>query len=172
MAPAAKKRSAKQVATAYFEAIAARDLDAMVEQWAPGGIDHFYGMAELEAPAGVRQFFEEMFLAMPDFSMSVTDMVAYGDRAAVRWTGTGTFDGEGRFQGVAPTGAHMEMEGLDLLTIRDGLIQENFAYTNGMEMARQMGIMPPLGSAAERAMMAAMNAKTMASARLRGLAGR
>ena len=36
----AKKRSAKQVATAYFEAIAARDLDAMVEEWAPGGMDH------------------------------------------------------------------------------------------------------------------------------------
>ncbi len=170
MAPA--KRSAKQVATAYFEAIAAKDLDAMVEVWAPGGIDHFYGMADLPAPDGIRQFFSEMFAAIPDFSMSVTDMVAYGDKAAVRWTATGTFNGKGRFQGIAPTGASVSLEGLDLFTIEDGLIQENFAYTNGMEMARQMGIMPPLGSAQDRAMLGAMNAKTAAAARLRKLAGR
>ena len=80
-----------------------------------------------------------MFPAIPDFSMSVTDMVAYGDKAAVRWTATGTFNGPGRFQGVAPDRALGRLAGLDLLTIRDGLIQENFAYTNGMEMARQMG---------------------------------
>ena len=170
MAPA--KRSAKQVATAYFEAIAAKDLDAMVEVWAPGGIDHFYGMADLPAPDGIRQFFSEMFATIPDFSMSVTDMVAYGDKAAVRWTATGTFNGKGRFQGIAPTGASVSLEGLDLFTIEDGLIQENFAYTNGMEMARQMGIMPPLGSAQDRAMLGAMNAKTAAAARLRKLAGR
>ena len=170
MAPA--KRNAKQVATAYFEAIAAKDLDAMVEVWAPGGVDHFYGMADLPAPDGIRQFFSEMFAAIPDFSMSVTDMVAYGDKAAVRWTATGTFNGKGRFQGIAPTGASVSLEGLDLFTIEDGLIQENFAYTNGMEMARQMGIMPPLGSAQDRAMLGAMNAKTAAAARLRKLAGR
>ena len=169
---AAAKRSAKQVATAYFEAIAAKDRDAMVEVWAPGGVDHFYGMADLPAPDGIRQFFSEMFAAIPDFSMSVTDMVAYGDKAAVRWTATGTFNGKGRFQGIAPTGARVSLEGLDLFTIEDGLIQENFAYTNGMEMARQMGIMPPLGSAQDRAMLGAMNAKTAAAARLRKLAGR
>lgn len=166
------KRSAKQVATAYFEAIAARDVDAMAEQWAPGGIDHFYGMEDLDGPEGVKRFFTDMFRAIPDFSMSVTDMVAYGDRAAVRWCATGTFNGEGKFQGIAPTGAHVELEGLDLLIIRDDLIQENFAYTNGMEMARQMGVLPPLGSPGEKAMMAATNAKTAAGKRLRKFASR
>src|SRR5687768_12636892 len=108
---ATSKRSAKQVATAYFEAIAARDVDAMAEQWAAGGIDHFYGMEDLEGPEGVKRFFTDMFRAMPDFSMSVMDIVAYGDKAAVRWHATGTFNGEGKFQGVAPTGAHIELEG-------------------------------------------------------------
>src|SRR5687767_6365147 len=115
----------------------------MTEVWAPGGVDHFYGMEDLTAPDGVRGFFAEMFEAVPDFSMSVTDMVAYGEKAAVRWAAVGTFDGTGKLQGIAPTGARLELEGLDLLTIRDGLIQENFAYTNGMEMARQMGVLPP-----------------------------
>jgi predicted ester cyclase len=144
----------------------------MLEQWAPGGIDHFYGMADLEAPQGIRQFFSEMFRTIPDLSMSVTDMVAYGEKAAVRWTATGTFDGEGKFQGLSPTGARVALEGIDLFTIRDGLIQENFAYTNGMEMARQMGIMPPTGSAGDRAMLGAMNIRTKAFGTLRRVAGR
>ncbi len=169
---ATTKKSAREVATAYFEAIATRDIDAMLDQWAPGGIDHFYGTEDLTAPDGIRRFFSEMFRAIPDFSMSVTDMVAYGEKAAVRWTGTGNFNGQGRFQGIAPTGVHIEIEGLDMFTIRDGLIQENFAYTNGMEMARQMGLMPPLGSAPDRAMLAAMNARTAAATKLRRLTGR
>jgi predicted ester cyclase len=167
-----KKTSSKHVATAYFEAIAARDVDAMAELWEPGGIDHFYGMEDVVAPDGLKKFFGEMFAAIPDFSMSVTDMVAYGDKAAVRWLATGNFNGKGKFQGVAPTGARVEIEGLDLFTIEDGLIKENFAFTNGMELARQMGVLPPLGSAPDRAMMGAMNAKTAAAARLRKLAGR
>ncbi len=169
---AAKKRSAKQVATAYFEAIAMRDLDAIGEVWAPGGIDHLYGMEDLVGPDGVRRFFGEMFRAIPDFSMSVTDMVAYGEKAAGRWAANGTFNGTGKLQGIAPTGAHIELEGVDLLTIRDGLIQENFAYTDGMELARQLGVMPAAGSTQERAMLGAMNAKTKAAATLRRAAGR
>ena len=32
--------------------------------------------------------------------MVVEDIVAYGDKAAVRWSATGTFTGDGKFQGL------------------------------------------------------------------------
>jgi steroid delta-isomerase-like uncharacterized protein len=156
----AKSASAKQVATAYFDAIAARDLDAMAACWEPGSVDHLYGMADLRVPEDLRQWFGTLFQAIPDFSMSVVDMVAYGEKAAVRWSATGTFDGRVRFEGLAATGASVAMEGLDLLTIRDGLIRENHAYTNATELARQLGAMPPAGSMGERAMLGAVNART------------
>lgn len=156
------KRSAKQVATAYFDAIKARDLDAMAACWRPGSTDHFYGMADLSVPEGLREWFGGLFRAFPDFLMVVEDMVAYGDKAAVRWSATGTFTGSGKFEGLAATGSRIELEGLDLLTIEDGLIVENRAYTNALEMARQMGAMPAQGSAGERAMFAATNARTAA----------
>ena len=156
----AKSASAKQVATAYFDAIAARDLDAMAECWEPGSVDHLYGMADLRVPEDLRRWFGNLFQAIPDFSMSVVDMVAYGEKAAVRWSATGTFDGSVRFEGLAATGAKVAMEGLDLLTIRDGLIRENHAYTNATELARQLGAMPPAGSMGERAMLGAVNART------------
>ncbi len=171
MSPA-KPKSAKQVATAYFDAIAKRDLAAMVAVWAPGGTDHFYGMTDLRVPEGLRNWFGNLFRAIPDFAMEVEDMVAYGDKAAVRWTATGTFTGPGKFEGLTATGASIAIEGLDLLTISDGMIQENFAYTNATELARQMGAMPAAGSAGERAMLAAVNARTAATAKIKQLRDR
>lgn len=169
---AAKPPSAKQVATAYFDAIAARDLDAMVACWAPGSIDRLYGMADLRAPEGIRSWFGAVFAAFPDFAMRVEDIVAYGDKAAVRWSATGTFTGPGRFEGLVPTGAAIELEGLDLLTIEDGLIRDNQAFTNAAEMGRQLGAMPPAGSLGERALLGAVNARTAATGLVRRLAER
>jgi steroid delta-isomerase-like uncharacterized protein len=166
VSPAAK-RSAKQVAVAYFEAIAKRDVEAMMELWEPGGYGHMYGMWSLRAPDGYRRWFGNLFRAFPDFVMEILDVVAYGEKAAVRWRATGTFAGPARFEGLEPNGARLDYEGLDLLTIRDGLIRENRAYTNATEIARQLGAMPPAGSPGEKAMLAAVNLKTRAVAMLR-----
>jgi steroid delta-isomerase-like uncharacterized protein len=157
---AKKAPSAKQVASAYFDAIRERDVEAMAAVWKPGSTDYFYGMAELRVPEDLKAWFSNLFRAFPDFVMEVEDMVAYGDKAAVRWSATGTFTGEGKFEGLAATGARVELEGLDLLTIEDGKIVENRAYTNAMEMARQMGAMPPAGSLGEKAMFGMVNART------------
>ncbi len=164
--------NARAVVQAYFDAVAARDVDAMAACWEPGGEDRLVGMVELEVPDGLRTWFTSMFEAIPDFRFEVVDMVVDGDRAAVRWRARGTFDGTGRFEGVAPTGASLDVEGCDVLTVRDGKLVANHAYTNGMDLARQMGVMPPAGSAAERAMLAATNAKTAARDRIRGLLDR
>ena len=163
MSPAATKQSAKQVATAYFAAIGNRDVDAMMELWEPGRYGYLYGIAALRAPEGYRRWFgETLFRAFPDYEMEVLDIVAYGEKAAVRWRATGTFTGPVRFEGLEATGARIEIEGLDLLTIRDGLIRENRAYTNAAEIARQLGAMPPAGSLGERAMLGAVNLRTRA----------
>jgi ketosteroid isomerase-like protein len=90
----------------------------------------------------------------------VLDVVSEDDRAAVRWRATGTFNGTKPFEGLQPTGASVEMEGLDLLTIRDGKLVSNEAYTNSMELARQLGALPPQGSAADRGMTGLFNLKT------------
>jgi steroid delta-isomerase-like uncharacterized protein len=164
-----KSPSAKQVATAYFDAIRDRDLDALVACWKPGSVDRLYGVGEMRVPDGLRAWFGDLFRAFPDFRMEVADMVAYGDKAAVRWRATGTFTGPGRLQGIAATGARVEIEGLDLLTIENGKIIENHAYSDAMEMARQVGTMPPAGSVGEKAMFGAVNARTAAAAAIKRL---
>jgi hypothetical protein len=78
----------------------------------------------------------------------------------VRWRARGTFNGSAQFEGFDPTGAEIEMVGLDLLTIENGKLVDNQAYTNAMQLARQIGAMPPQGSPADKTMIGAFNLKT------------
>ncbi len=153
------------VARAYFAAVAARDIEAMAACWEPGTLDVIHGVVEMRVPEDLRSWFGDLFRAFPDFSFEVLDVMAAGEKAAVRWHATGTFNGSGRFEGLDPNGGRVDIEGCDVLTVRDGLVVRNDAYMNGAEMARQLGALPPVGSPAEKAMTGLLNLKTRLAAR-------
>ncbi len=166
--PRAARRAAatEEVARRYFAAVAARDVDAMGACWRPGGVDRLHGQADLVAPDDVHAWFSELFAAVPDCTFEVLETIAQDDRCAVRWRLTGTFAGPGSFQGFAPTGARLELEGCDVVTVADGLVTGNEAYVDGMTIARQLGALPPRDSAAERRLTALTNLRTRLARRL------
>jgi steroid delta-isomerase-like uncharacterized protein len=166
VATAAKATDAAAVGRTYFDAVAAKDVDAMAACWEPGCIDELHGLASLRAPEGIREWFANTFRAVPDFQMRVIDLIAGEDKVAVRWHMTGTFSGNAKFEGAIATGEKIDITGCDVLTVRDGKIVHNDAYMNGMQLARQLGIFPPQGSGQERAMIGAVNAKTRLARRL------
>ena len=110
----------ESVARSYFDRVAARDPDGMMEHWTPGGVGTIHGIAVLTAPDEYHAWFANMFSAISDMQFEVLEITTEDDRAAVRWRAKGTFDGTTRFEGIEPNGAVIEMEGVDLLTIRDG----------------------------------------------------
>jgi hydroxyacylglutathione hydrolase len=151
---------AETIARRYFEAIGAHDVEGATAMWAAGGRENVRGQVDVLAPEGVREFIGELVGALPDLNMQVVSTTAEGERCGVQWRLTGTFAGPGHFGGVAPTGNPIVLEGFDLLTVRDGLIQSNDAFADSMTFARQIGMMPPQGSAAEQRLMGAFNVKT------------
>lgn len=94
---------AASVARAYFEAVAAQDLEAMVAPWQPGSPDVIHGVVEMRVPEDLRAWFGNLFAAFPDFRFEILEILASGEKAAVRWHATGTFNGSGRFEGSTPT---------------------------------------------------------------------
>lgn len=161
---AAEPTDPESVARAYFDAVAKRDIEAMVAPWEPGAPDVIHGVVEMRVPEDLRSWFGNLFAAMPDFHFEVLDVMTAGEKAAVRWHATGTFTGPARFEGLLANGAAIDLQGCDVLTVRDGRIQRNDAYMNGAEMARQLGALPPAGSAPEKALTAAINLKTRLAA--------
>lgn len=160
MATSSKSTDVAGVARAYFEAIARRDLDAMEAFYEKGGTGEIHGLVELQVPGTYRTWFGTLFEAFPDFEFEILDVMSAGEKAAVRWRARGAFTGSARFEGLDPNGAQIDVQGCDVLTIREGRIHRNDAYMNGAEMARQLGALPPQGSAPEKALTAALNLKT------------
>ena len=155
--------AAETVVTAYFEALARRDVEAMAALWAPDGTDRIAGQVEAVGPDGVRAYFTELFAAFPDFALTVRSTVADEDRVAVHWTATGTMTGP--LWGLDPTGARVELEGIDLLRVEGDRLVRNDAVADGMSVARQIGLLPPAGSATEQRLFTAFNARTRTARR-------
>jgi hydroxyacylglutathione hydrolase len=142
----------------YFDALARRDVEAMAALWAPDGTDHIAGQVDAVGPNGVREYFTELFAAFPDFALTVRSTVSEDDRTAVHWTATATHLGP--IWGVEATGARVELEGIDLLQVRDGAIVRNDATVDSLSVARQVGLLPAGGSPAEQRLFKVFNTKT------------
>jgi ketosteroid isomerase-like protein len=108
-----------EVVARFNAAFAARDVDAIMrlmtgdcvfEDTAPPDGGRHVGAA------AVRAAWERLFAGSPDAGFTTEEVVEAGDRVVVRW----------RYQ---YTGGHVR--GVDLFTIRDGLVAEKRAYVKG-----------------------------------------
>ncbi|MFI1583753.1 ester cyclase [Embleya sp. NPDC020630] len=152
-------RGPAEVARAVFEALNDGDLDCFALFSADDVFDDFIAVGEFRGAAAVRAFFAELLAAVPDFSITVEDVIADAHGAAVKWHATGTFTG-GPFQGVVANGRRIDLRGVDFMEIDDGRVQRNRIAYDGATFARQVGLLPPTGSGPDRALLAAFNRKT------------
>jgi predicted ester cyclase len=164
-ATAAPKKTAKpaEVARSYFEAVGRQDLDAMEAHYDPRGEGPIHGLVHLRQGDNYRPWFENLFRAFPDWTFEILNLVGDEERAAVEWRARGTFNGDAKFEGMEPNGASVDVQGCDMVTVRDGRIVHLDAYSSGTEIARQLGALPPQGSFGERAMTEVLNLKTRAT---------
>ena len=77
---------------------------------------------------GFAQYVTMLHAAFPDFTLTVEDMVAEGDKVTVRHTGTGTHEGE--FMGMPATGKSITIPGIDILRVKDGKVVEHGGLTD------------------------------------------
>lgn len=101
--------------------------DAMITLPGIGQVDH----------ATLKGFARTLRGAFPDWHSTVEEMVGEGEIIAERWTGTGTHQGE--FQGIAPTGIHVQVPGAVFYRIASRKIVEFRGLFDGLAMMRQLG---------------------------------
>jgi len=156
----------REVATEIFDALGSHDLDAMLSRVHPDLVDDFVAVGVFRGVAQVRGFFTELLAAFPDFTIEALGIVHDDERAVVQWQATGTFTGS-PFQGMHATGRRLELRGCDVMQVTHGRVKHNTIYYDGLGFARQIGMLPAEGSAADGAMTAAFNARTDLVARFR-----
>ena len=143
----------------YFEALAARDTEGALGHWGDDAVADIVPMGMLRGRSELKGFLDGLIAAVPDVELTVERVVAGEHEAVVEWRRQGTFDGA-QFQGIEPTHGHVELRGVDVFQVEDGLIVSETAYYDSSDFARQIGMLPPQDSGAERAMKSAFNAVT------------
>ena len=147
-----------------FDQINTRDVSALKQFWTDETYERFPN-AECHGSDEIAAYFESVLAALPDFRIEVVNVAAENDDVYVHWHMTGTHSGAAWF-GVEPTGKRVEMDGIDHFVLREGMVVSNFVVFDQTQFARAVGMLPPDGSGADRAMKAAFNARTKLMRRL------
>ena len=95
-----------------------------------------------EAGIAVGQMFATAF---PDGRIDLRQIHTAGDTAIVEFTGSGTHSGD--LMGIAPTGRHISIPVITVLTVRGGRIVSEREYMDMAHMMRQLGVMPAAATA-------------------------
>jgi steroid delta-isomerase-like uncharacterized protein len=96
---------------------------------------------EVKGPEGFKKMFMENRKTFPDIHFTIDDMVAEGDKVAVRYTMTATHKGE--LMGIPPTGKKISIQSAFFYRFKDGKEVEALTYSDNLSLFQQLGIKPP-----------------------------
>ncbi|MDQ5876882.1 MAG: ester cyclase [Thermoproteota archaeon] len=141
MTSLSKQEQNKQLVRQFFEASDRQDAEMMDQLVSSTNYSlHFSGMPPMNWNTNKEQFLAPFNKAFPDLRRNIVDMVAEGDKVAVSINVTGTYKGE--FQGIPATGKPVSFTAMDILTIIDGKITEEWATADMMGLMQQIGAIP------------------------------
>jgi steroid delta-isomerase-like uncharacterized protein len=129
----------KTIAQQTMDALHNRDLDGVRALVAPDA--RFYGWAPEPLDAdGHKGFMSALLAAFSDSKFIVDDVIAEGDKVAVRHRLQGTH--QAAFQGIPATGKSVEVNGIVIFRIANGKIAEAWLNADIMGMLQQLGVVP------------------------------
>ena len=147
-----------------FGRINAHDIDSLRPLWTAQTVEYFPD-ATCTGGDAIADYFLDKIAAIENFHLQPISIAEIGDDAFVHWHMTGRHIGP--LLGVAGTGKSIALDGMDHFVFQDGQVVTNTVVFDQMKFARQIGLLPPDGSAADRALKALFNGKTKAVAGLR-----
>ena len=134
----------KAIACRWIEEVWSRGNLAAIDELFATDFVFSYPTAGAEPDReGYKQTVTEMFGPLADVHCTVEDIVAEGDKVAVRWTWSGTHKGE--LMGIAPTGKQVTLTGISILRIVGGKIVEEWGEMDNLGFMEQLGVFPPPG---------------------------
>ena len=137
----------------YNDVINAHNVDAVGNYCAADFVDHNpdpghsgQGMEDLKAS------FKDFFAGYPDIHATTKFMVAHGDTVMSYVTMTGT--NSGPLGQMSPTNKQINIDGIDVIVIKDGKAIERWGIFDSMKMMEQLGMAGNMGAQPDAGKMA------------------
>jgi steroid delta-isomerase-like uncharacterized protein len=143
------ERTEEQVAAHFLDALGRHDLDAFRQVCADDIVELLPGAPPMEGVENELAFASALIAAFPDLEIEVTRVMAVDRIVAAEWIRRGTFTGAD-FQGLPANGARFESPAAGFFEIENGAVKQLTVYTDMNKLGRDLGVVPPEGSTAER----------------------
>ena len=114
-------------------------LEVADELIAPGAVEHQRGSAD--GPEGVKKTIKILRSAFPDFTITITEVVAVGDKVWAMQKGGGTNGGS--FFGHPATGRKAFIDVIDVCRFEDGKMVEHWGVPDQLGMLMALGHVAP-----------------------------
>lgn len=131
----------KAIVRRVYDAINARDVGALDDLIAEDVVSNTPFPQSDPGLAGFREAFAQVLAAFPDYEVVVHDQIAEGDQVVTRYTSSGTQQGD--LQGVAGTGQHVELLGIDIDRVADGKIVQHWSEAGTDHLRMKHGLVLP-----------------------------
>ena len=113
------------------------DLDRIADLFAPDFVRHGATPGRPAGLAGEKNHRAAFRAAFPDLVITADDVVAEGDRVAVRYSWRGTY--HGTWPGVAATGVPVRMTGIAIHQVVAGKVKALWVVGDELGLLRQLG---------------------------------
>ena len=121
-----------------IEAFSTGDPDVIDELVAPDCIEHQRG--NNPGSEGAKEVIRFLHRGMSDFSLTIEDLVADGDKVWTRNRARGV--NTGSIMGNPPSGRSVEVDVIDILRFRDGKLVEHWGIADQLGLMLQIGAVP------------------------------
>jgi steroid delta-isomerase-like uncharacterized protein len=134
----------KEIIRQAHASLAAGDVDAFKSVISPDYVRHCQamppGLQEIHGTGEFFGFIEEFIEAVPDYTDSLSNMIAEGDRVAYVSTMKGTQTGP--MGGFPATGKTFTLENIIIQRLKDGKVVETWISWDNVAFLSQLGLMP------------------------------
>lgn len=125
------------------EAWNSHDIEKVLNFYSSEYIGDDIGRASLlRGHEGLRAMLDVYWKAFPDLKFAVKDVVIQDSRVAIVWVAEGTH--QGTIMNIPPTGHKVEVRGMSVIDVEDGLIVRGQYIWDLAGMLRHMGLLPEL----------------------------
>jgi|TARA_B110000902_G_scaffold35161_1_gene37286 predicted ester cyclase len=131
-----KQRNIDVVLQAHHQVWNEKQYHLIKEIYAEDYQAHFICGIEISGQDGIHKFISEHHKSFPDWTEKVVDVVADGDRVVTRYISNASHEGE--FQGIEPTGRHIEIAEVSIHKVLNGKIVEQWGFPDGLSHIQQL----------------------------------
>ena len=119
------------------------DMQKVLSFYSPDYVGSDVGQAgPVEGHAGLQAMLERHWKAFPDLHFSISNTIVQGCQIASVWQAEGTHMGS--MMNIPPTGRKVQVKGVSIIEVKDGLIVRGQYIWDLAGMLRHMGLLPEL----------------------------